>query len=291
VPAPRFLLITTALLLSLVPLAPQASFADGAGDRPSLPPPIPAADAGFIAFGDAGTADSAQHSVADEMRRWVQTGHRVDALVEAGDNVYAAGNPSNLDHALDAPYADLPGHPPLWVALGNHDEEGASKELRHLDLPEMPYEQSLPGVQLLFLDANHPDAAQARWLDARLSEPGPALRVVVFHQPAYSCGPHGSTRAVDRWWVPVLERHRVALVVNGHDHYYERFRSKRGVTYVVSGGGGAPLYHSDACDGVPPSKSRAERHHFLGVEVEGNTLTLTTVARNGDVLDRAVIHR
>ncbi len=59
--------------------------------------------------------------------------------------------------------------------------------------------------------------------------------MVIFHQPAYSRGTkHGSTRAVDRRWVPILERHRVALVLNGHEHDYQRFTSAAAVTYVVT---------------------------------------------------------
>src|SRR4029453_8720565 len=99
-----------------------------------------------------------------------------------------------------------------------HDIAGGygAQQLAYLGLPALPYAKTLPGVQLLFLDANSPDATQAQWLDDRLSEPGPDFRVVVFHQPAYSCALHGSTPAVDSTWVPILESHHVALVINGH---------------------------------------------------------------------------
>jgi acid phosphatase len=166
-----------------------------------------------------------------------------------------------------------------------------AEELAHLGLPPMPYEKDLPGVQLLFLDANHPDAAQARWLDAALSRPGPRFRVVLFHQPAWSCGPHGSTAAVDQQWVPVIESHHVALVLNGHDHDYERFTSGGGVTYVVTGGGGQTLYPLLPCFQTPPENARAETHHFTGVEVTGATMTLTAVDSEGNVIDRAVLSR
>ena len=261
---------------------------------PALPAPVASAGAGFVAFGDAGMADATQHQVADQMERWVATSHRVDALVEAGDDVYPTGDPLQFAAALDTPYADLRVGRPLWVALGNHDVQGGhgAEQLAYLGLPDMPYVKTLSGVQLLFLDANHPDEAQAQWLDARLSEPGPALRVVVFHQPAYSCATHGSTAAVIQWWVPILEEHRVALVLSGHDHYYERFVSASDVTYVVTGGGGAATYARRAtCTGVPSSQASAQRHHFVGVEIADGVLTLTAVARTGEVLDRATITR
>src|SRR4029450_11391066 len=82
------------------------------------------------------------------------------------------------------------------------------------------------------------DEAQASWLDDRLSESGPVFRAVVFHHPAWSCTPRAASRQGGQTWVPVIEDHRVTLVLNGHDHNYQRFVSGGGVTYVVTGGGG-----------------------------------------------------
>lgn len=258
----------------------------------TAPSTTPPATGGFVAFGDFG-GGAGQSGVAAQMERWAG-GHAVGALVTTGDNVYPDGNPSLYASELDAPYATLRSSRPMWVTLGNHDVQAGygADELRHLGLPDLPYTETLGDAQLLFVDANRPDQAQADWLDARLSEPGPRFRVVVFHQPAYACGPHGSTATVDQFWVPVLERHQVALVLNGHDHYYERFVSSGGVTYVVTGGGGQTLYsRSSTCSGTPPSQATAMRYHFTAVEIAGNTLTLTAVADDGTTLDRAVITR
>ena len=257
-----------------------------------------APDSGFIAFGDAGEVTLPyQQQVADQMLAWVSAGHRVDALVEAGDDVYPSGAPARFPAALDTPYAGLRSPTrPLWVALGNHDILGGNAgadQLTYLGLPVLPYAKTLTGVQILFLDANHPDVDQRDWLEARLSEAGPKLRVVVFHQPAYSCGTtHGSTQAVKDNWVPTLEAHHVALVLNGHEHLYERFKSAGDVTYVVTGGGGAALYPVGSCGAVGLSEQHREaRHHFVGIEITGTTLTLTAVARTGEVLDTATIRR
>jgi hypothetical protein len=91
----------------------------------------------------------------------------------------------------------------------------------------------------------------------------------------------------------VLERHRMALVLNGHDHNYQRFSSPQGVTYVVTGGGGRSLYPlDDRCPpGTPPRVAEARRHHFTAVEVRDRSLAVTAVADDGAVLDRAVIRR
>jgi Calcineurin-like phosphoesterase len=247
---------------------------------------------GLVAFGDFG-GGPAQAEVARAMQRWA-AGHRVDALVSTGDNVYERGEPSRFAAQLDQPYQALRRTRPLWATLGNHDVSAGhgADQLRHLGLPDLPYSRSLPGLELLFLDANRVDDAQTAWLDARLGEPGPALRAVVFHQPAWSCSTHDSDREVDRRWVPVFERHRVALVLNGHDHNYQRFVSAGGVTYVVTGGGGRSLYPVDACPSGAPRRVAAQvRHHFTAVEVGGRALTVSAVATDGSVFDRAVIRR
>jgi 3',5'-cyclic AMP phosphodiesterase CpdA len=248
-----------------------------------------------VAFGDGGSAESVQQQVANQMANWINSGHRADALVEAGDNVYPDGDPSRFSAALDVPYSAIRSQDrPLWVALGNHDTQAGhgAEQLAYLGLPTMPYAKTITGAQILFLDANNPDAAQAAWLETQLSAPGPALRIVVFHQPAYSCATHGSTALVKSLWVPIIEAHRVALVINGHDHYYERFRSSSDVTYVVTGGGGYALYaRKSSCTGTPPSQATVSRHHFVGIEIAGSRLRLTAVARTGETLDQTTITR
>jgi acid phosphatase len=249
---------------------------------------------GFVAFGDFGGGKS-RHAVATAIKRWVAAGHRIDALVTTGDNVYEDGDPRAFGAQLDQPYQQLRQTRPLWVTLGNHDVKGGHglQQLGYLGLPPLPYAKRLPGVELLFLDANRPDQRQSAWLDRQLGAPGPPFRAVVFHQPAYSCGTqHGSTRAVIRRWVPILERHRVALVLNGHEHDYQRFTSGAGVTYVVTGGGGRELYPIlRSCRGVPTRQAWAVRHHFVAVEVRRGALSLAAVAEDGSVLDRAVLNR
>jgi tartrate-resistant acid phosphatase type 5 len=304
---PLRLVVALALLLSAVGCSggggggsggsgPEPTAGQGTTPGATLPPP-PDPDgevlAGFVAFGDFGGGE-AQDAVARAMERWAADGHRVDALVTTGDNVYNRGEPERFGAQLDQPYQRLRRGRPLWATLGNHDVQAGhgADQLRHLGLPDLPYVKELPGTQLLFLDGNRPDQAQADWLEARLSQKGPRFRLVVFHQPAWSCSSHDSTLEVDRRWVPVFERHKVALVLNGHDHNYQRFVSDGDVTYVVTGGGGKGLYRLDACQGGEPRRvAMAMRHHFTAVEVRARSLTLTAVADDGAVLDRAVIRR
>jgi Calcineurin-like phosphoesterase len=297
----RLLTRREALLAGVVPLLAAVAGCDAPGtDEPATaPPPTPATAppkgpvrSGLVAFGDFG-GGKGQAAVAAAMERWA-AGHRVDALVTTGDNVYQRGEPELFAAQLDEPYRELRRTRPLWVTLGNHDVAAGhgAEQLRHLGLPDLPYTRSLPGLRLLFLDANRVDQAQTAWLEDRLGEPGPEPRVVVFHHPAWSCSRHDSHERVRRLWVPVLERHRVALVLNGHDHNYQRFVSGGGVTYVVTGGGGRDLYRLDGCAAGSPERVAGQvRHHFTAVEVRDGSLAVTAVADDDTVLDRTVISR
>jgi 3',5'-cyclic AMP phosphodiesterase CpdA len=291
-PGRRTLTRRQALQAGVVPLLAAAGGCDGPAPHGPAAVSGRPARSGLVAFGDSG-GGPAQPAVATAMERWAAT-HRVDALVTTGDNVYERGEPELFAAQLDQPYRALRRRRPLWATLGNHDVTAGhgGEQLRHLGLPDLPYTRSLPGLQLLFLDANRVDEAQASWLDARLSDPGPDLRAVVFHHPAWSCSVHDTSEQVGRHWVPVLEDHRVALVLNGHDHNYQRFVSPAGVTYVVTGGGGRRLYPLDACaTGSPERVAGQVRHHFTAVEVRDGSLAVTAVAADGAVLDRAVIRR
>ena len=248
---------------------------------------------GFAAFGDFG-GGPAQGAVAAGMLRWVRDGHRVDALVTTGDNVYDFGEPRFFDAYLKAPYRALQADGrPLWVTLGNHDVAAGhgAEQLAFLGLPALPYEKALPGVRFLFLDGNRPgDEAQKRWLAEQLSAPAPPLfTVAVFHQPVFSCGLHGRTPDVITHWYPLLNSGRVSLVLTGHDHEYQRFLSTEGTTYIVTGGGGRESYPLiPTCD-PPEMRAGVVKHHFTGVEVYSDRMTVTAVATDGTVLDQVEI--
>jgi hypothetical protein len=248
---------------------------------------------GFVAFGDFG-GGPAQGAVAAGMLQWVRDGHRVDALVTTGDNVYDFGEPRYFEAYLKAPYRALQNNGrPMWVTLGNHDvmRGHGAKQLEFLGLPALPYAKTLPGVRFLFLDANRPgDEAQKRWLAEQLADPAPPLfTVAVFHQPVYSCGLHGNTQTVIEHWYPLLNSGNVSLVLTGHDHDYQRFLSAEGTTYLVTGGGGRELYPLIPTCSPPEMRAGAAKHHFTGVEVYSDRMAVTAVAVDGTVLDQVEI--
>jgi len=61
----------------------------------------------------------------------------------------------------------------------------------------------------------------------------------VFHHPLYSSGEtHGSDTSLRDVIEPLLLKYNVSLVLNGHDHFYERIKPQKGIQYFVIGSGG-----------------------------------------------------
>ena len=70
---------------------------------------------------------------------------------------------------------------------------------------------------------------------------------------------------------------------NGHKHNYER-NEVNGITYIVTGGGGAPLYAMQEQE--PTQAAFAPAYHFVLVEIDGTRLTATAISNEGAVLDK-----
>jgi acid phosphatase type 7 len=152
-------------------------------------------------------------------------------------------------------------------------------------------------VHVVTLDTNSaydPGSKQYRFLKRDLAETSRPFRVFFGHHPAYSSGSHGSTKRMQDYLQPLFEQNGVQLVFAGHDHTYER-TIINGITYVVSGGGGAPLYGQGQLRGNPKSLVFREIYNFVQVDVTSEKLTLTAWAVNNSgvptIADQAVIAR
>ncbi len=122
-------------------------------------------------------------------------------------------------------------------------------------------------------------------------------KVVTHHRPAYSASlNHGSDQTLQAEWAPIFDRHRVDLVLNGHDHLYERSHPLRGgavgatpadgTIYVVSGGAGATLYDP----GLEFFTARtAKLHSAVNLTVRRGHLELEAFDDQGAPVDALVI--
>ena len=74
-------------------------------------------------------------------------------------------------------------------------------------------------------------------------------------------------------------------MIAGHDHDYERSEppAGAGVTCIVAGGGGAPLYGKQGKNSY--SKVFHTKLHYCVFDVKGDTCTMKAYDAQGNVLD------
>ena len=131
------------------------------------------------------------------------------------------------------------------------------------------------------------DGAQLTWLADRLTCSENRWQVVYMHHPPYSSGAHGSDLELRGAIESTLVTGGADIVFTGHDHSYERTIPQRGVTYVVTGGGGArirPVGHSDFT-----AVSEADLH-FVLVKVANGSMRVTALDGDGEQLDDFVLY-
>jgi Carbohydrate binding module (family 6)/Bacterial Ig domain/Calcineurin-like phosphoesterase/Purple acid Phosphatase, N-terminal domain len=270
----------------------------------------------FIAFGDSGVGSTSQGQLAARMAT-----DTFDLALHTGDVAYGTstgiGGPSytQYDNWVFGVYQWMRSRP-FYPSIGNHDDEinHASAYRDVFVLPEQGASTTYPDnaeryysfdygpVHFVALDTEYAlldpgrQQAQLAWLDADLAGTAQPWRVVYFHRSPYSSGTvHGSALDVRQAFAPILERRGVQLVLSSHDHDYERSTPWRefvangsAITYVVTGGGGAPLYTV----GTSPWTARsASLNEYVRVTAANCVMTLEAVGLDGAVFDQASIDR
>jgi tartrate-resistant acid phosphatase type 5 len=247
----------------------------------------------ILAVGDFGVGGVRERATGQAMEAF-EARHPAAYFVTLGDNDYTR-SPSEFERNWAEAFGWLraAGVRAAGV-LGNHDYEvgEGSYELATLGMPRRYYTRRVGDVQLFLLDSNRIDAAQTAWLRRKLAASTAAWKIAAFHHPAFSCGLHrGSGEVLDRW-SPLFERYGVRLALSGHDHNYQRFAPRRGVTYVLHGGGGAPLYPLVGC---LPSYPRLERGQasfgFVSIVAGERRLVVTALDLEGRRVDRVTLER
>ncbi|MFM8829331.1 MAG: metallophosphoesterase family protein, partial [Actinomycetota bacterium] len=151
----------------------------------------------------------------------------------------------------------------LWPIAGNHEysDAGISNYLGYFSLPgnERWYDVRIGPVHFFMLDSDEAlrtasdMAAQKAWLQPAMAASNAPFKVVAVHHPPYTSsgrGPYAGMRWPFREW-------GADLVLNGHDHYYERLEAG-GLPYVVNGIGGQSV------TAFPATAVTESRAHYSG---------------------------
>ena len=174
-----------------------------------------------------------------------------------------------------------------YPARGNHDVGKESKFSEEIPAPLRSanayyYRFDVQNLRFLALDTESDlstKSDQYHWLEQQLKDARSENKFVIpfFHEAIFSVGSrHGSNRKLQLVLHPLFRKYGVKLVFQGHDHLYYR-TTRDGIVYVVTGGGGAPLY------GIVTSELQrgdvAQRtHHFCVADLFPDEIRITVYA-------------
>ena len=271
----------------------------------------------FIYFGDA------QTNVRSMWSRVIREAYR-DApqaafMLHAGDLINRAEADAEWGEWFGA------GH---WVNAmmpcvpvpGNHEQartEDGARRLSHHWRPTFALPQNGPkgleescytlvyqGVRIIGLNSNQQQEDQAQWLDQILAENEARWVVCTFHHPLFSTGRGRDNAELRALWKPILDRHKVDIVLQGHDHTYGRtgletpsgvpptkanvasgvtnFETTSGTVYVVSVSG-PKMYRLQK---QPFMKRQAEDTQLYQIiKIDGNKLHYEARTAVGELYD------
>lgn len=241
----------------------------------------------------------------------------MDAILLAGDLVDRGNERTNWDHFFlrAAPVFD---RVPLMPAAGNHEylDRGPWLYRSTFRLPQDGPEGVDPGLVYSFryggaffavLDStsavmsDSQAAKQAEWLDRALASTDAEWKFVMFHHPIYPSHPTRDNPRIRARWVPVIDRHHVDMVLQGHDHAYLRTPPMRnhervstsadGTTYVVAVSGDKFVHAQPARDYIEVGRTDVSTYQTIEIDEPARRLTYRSWGIDGDVVDSFVIQK
>ena len=237
----------------------------------------------FVAFGDTRTQHRVHRTVIEGI-----IAAAPDFVLHTGDMVEFGSRPDQWETFFEIE-RELMAQTPLFPALGNHEEN----DPLYFDFFQLPgnerwYAFDYGNARFICLQVDgyavfDPGSEQYAWLEETLATNTQPWLFAYFHVPPYTSAGDAWESAVRQALPPLFERYGVDLVFNGHKHNYER-NEVNGITYIVTGGGGAPLYAMQEQE--PTQAAFALAYHFVLVEIDGNHLTATAISNAGAVLDK-----
>jgi 3',5'-cyclic AMP phosphodiesterase CpdA len=279
------------------PAAPASSVPESpAAPIPAPAPPdrVPVPDATLVGAGDIVKCNAQEAELTARLLDRI-----AGTVVSLGDNVY----PNSTAELLARCYTPTWGrHLSRTLAVpGNHDWElsAGAPFFSYIGAAAGPagrgyFSTTLGAWHVVVLNSNvaaSPGSAQYEWLKADLADSPAACTIAMWHHPLYSSGTNGNSSQMRDAW-RLLYNAGAELVLNGHDHDYERFAPQdadghadtRGIREFVVGTGGASLYdrtspkpNAEAWDnrtfGVLQLTLKATGYDWRFVPIDGQSYT------------------
>jgi hypothetical protein len=254
-----------------------------------------------IAYGDQRFHDHLNFLIANPKARVALVKkiaeEKPDAVQMSGDVPYRGTDPDDYQEYANETKPWRDAHLRIYPALGNHELSGG--ETKGVDewwkaFPELKgmrwYSVALGNrIALIQLDSTSPltpGSKQINWLRAQLTGLAPSVDFVMIslHHPPIADiqtvehvnhNPRPNEIAL-RDFIAQIEPtlHAALVVIAGHIHNYERTQYK-GVTYLVSGGGGAEPYKVTRTKDDLYQDPGFPNFHYVKFELEKDQLKAT----------------
>jgi acid phosphatase type 7 len=243
---------------------------------------------------------------APELGDQVDTGKLVqrvkpDRVLVLGDNQYSVGSLSDYQKYYDptwGKFKDL-----TWPSAGNHEyyTPNATGYFDYFGKAATPkgksyFSKNIGGWHVVSLNSNLPSdkgSPQRVWLRQDLAASTKRCTLAYWHSPRFSSGvKHGSDPAMAGFWRALYKR-GAEIVLNGHEHNYERFarqspsqeRTRTGIREFVVGTGGRDFYGLGTP--APNSQVRIANHNgVLLLKLRPGSYSWRFISTDNRVLDR-----
>ncbi|MBL4934073.1 purple acid phosphatase family protein [Clostridium paridis] len=232
----------------------------------------------FLIFGDSQSGDSSKPIYApwhDTVQKAYSENPDANFMVNIGDLVEQGQNYQHWNNWFNAANGVINNIPEM-VVQGNHEtyvpSGGSSKPEYFTNQFSVPnngpfgyegqvYSYNYGNVHFVVLDSQEDEEApsndnflktQADWLEQDLSANKQKWTIVMFHKTPYYNKKTRNNPAVKDIFTPVIDKHHVDVVLNGHDHglsrtyaingdnYYTDY--SKGTVYYVTGRSGNKFY-------------------------------------------------
>jgi Calcineurin-like phosphoesterase/Secretion system C-terminal sorting domain len=274
-------------------------------------PPINTSVFSFVAIGDSRGGDNIWQIIS-ELAKTKQP----DFTIFNGDIVADATITSQWDEWFDYGKNFLETNL-IFHALGNHDASSVPNYLNNFELPksvpitgtELYYSIDYGDAVFISLNSENPsNTAQYNWLISTLqANVTKKWKIVFFHKPFYTIGPHvGEMDNYYNTWWKAFDDYGVDLILNGHDHMYERTKPlnrnisvttpvlnygsqpTEGRCEIVCGGAGAGLYTPNPTWFIENYK---RSYNLCKFDVTSTSLCGTVFDENNLIIDSFCINK
>jgi hypothetical protein len=220
----------------------------------SPPPPPPPSSPVLVGAGDIASCSSSDDAATAALLDSIP-----GTVFTAGDNAYDSGTASEFANCYDPTWGRHKAR--TMPTVGNHEYQtaGASGYFSYFgtaagDPTKGYYSYNLGEWHVVALNSMCENVGgcgatspMVSWLKQDLSASTKACTIAIWHHPLFSSGEHGNDPKMKSSW-DALYAANADVIVNGHDHDYERFAPQdpngaadttRGMREFVVGTGGA----------------------------------------------------